>query len=105
MLAVASTVRLEAIPEIPTAIEAGVPGMVARMFYAISAPAGTPRTVLNLINESTQEAMQDATFRQTLIRAGFEPIIGMGPDKAAPYIVEEHRRWTPIVKSTSVKID
>lgn len=105
MLAVASSERLEAIPEIPTASEAGVPGMVARMFYAISAPAGTPRPMLDLINESTQEAMRDAAFRSSLSKAGFEPIVGMGPDQAAPYVVEEHRRWTPIVKSTGVKID
>lgn len=105
VLAIASAERLQGVPDIPTAIEAGIPGMVARMFYGITTPAGTPRAVLDVIHQATQEALRDEAFQQILIKAGFEPTAGMGPDKAASFIVDEAKRWTPIVKATGTTIN
>ncbi len=105
ILAIASPERLTAMPDIPTASEAGVPGMVARMFYGIVAPAGTPRAVLAHIHHATEEAIRDEAFQQILTKAGFEPIVDLGLDQLVPYIIDESKRWTPIVKATGAKID
>ena len=79
--------------------------MVARMFYGIVAPAGTPRVVLERIHQATEEAIRDEAFQQILTRAGFEPIVDLGLDQLVPYMIDESKRWTPIVKATGAKID
>jgi hypothetical protein len=40
-----------------------------------------------------------------LTKAGFEPIVDLGLDQLIPYIIDESKRWTPIVKATGAKID
>jgi tripartite-type tricarboxylate transporter receptor subunit TctC len=103
ILAVNSPTRLKTAADIPTAIEAGLPAMVAQTTFGIFAPAATPAPVLARINQLTQQAMADEQFQQELIRLGFEPVIGAGPDQAARIFRDELARWTPILKSVSTK--
>ena len=90
-------------PDIPTSIEAGLPGMVAQTTFGIFAPAGTPQPILERINQVTQQVMADEQFQQELLRLGFEPVLGVGPDKAAGVFQDELVRWTPILKTVSTK--
>ena len=72
--------------------------MVAQTTFGIFAPAGTPRPILDRLNAATQDAMNDAAFQAELVRLGFEPVLGIGPDKAAGVFQDELARWTPILK-------
>jgi tripartite-type tricarboxylate transporter receptor subunit TctC len=103
ILSVNSTARLKTAPDIPTSIEAGLPGMVAQSTFGIFAPAGTPRPILDRINAVTQQAMADDQFQQELLRLGFEPLLGVGPDQAAAVFQDELVRWTPILKTVGTK--
>ena len=103
ILAVNARGRVKSAPDIPTAIEAGLPDMVAQTTFGVFAPAGTPRPTLERINAVTQEAMADPQFQNELLRLGFEPVLDVGPDKAAGVFQEELARWTPILKTTSTK--
>jgi tripartite-type tricarboxylate transporter receptor subunit TctC len=103
ILAVNARARVKSAPDIPTAIEAGLPEMVAQTTFGVFAPAGTPRPILERINAVTQEAMADPQFQNELLRLGFEPVLDVGPDKAAGVFKEELARWTPILKTTSTK--
>jgi tripartite-type tricarboxylate transporter receptor subunit TctC len=103
ILAVNSHTRVKSAPDIPTAIEAGLPDMVAQTTFGVFAPAGTPRPILERINAVTQEGMSDPHFQTELLRLGFEPVLDVGPDKAAGVFQEELARWTPILKTTSTK--
>jgi tripartite-type tricarboxylate transporter receptor subunit TctC len=98
LLAVNSPTRIDAAPDIPTATEAGLPGMVAQTFFAIFAPANMPSAILEALNAPTQAALKDEDFRQTLMRAGFDPLPGYGPAEAKRYIADEYARWEPLVK-------
>jgi tripartite-type tricarboxylate transporter receptor subunit TctC len=98
LLAVNSPTRIDAAPDIPTATEAGLPGMVAQTFFAIFAPANMPGAILEALNAPTQAALKEEDFRQTLMRAGFDPLPGYGPAEAKRYIADEYARWEPIVK-------
>lgn len=98
LLAVNAPARIDAAPDIPTATEAGLPGMVAQTFFAIFAPANMPSALLEALNAPTQAALRDEDFRQTLMRAGFDPLPGYGPAEAKRYISEEYARWEPMVK-------
>ena len=103
ILAVNARTRVESAPDIPTAIEAGLPDMVAQTTFGVFAPAGTPRPILERINAVTQDAMAEPQFQGELLRLGFEPVLDVGPDKAAGVFQEELARWTPILKTTSTK--
>ena len=71
ILAVASDMRLSVAPELPTAIEAGLPGMVAANFNGLFAPAGLPKPIVDLLAEGTRKVMADATSSD-LLASGFE---------------------------------
>jgi tripartite-type tricarboxylate transporter receptor subunit TctC len=103
ILSVNSVARLKTAPDIPTSIEAGLPGMVAQTTFGIFAPAGTPQPILDRINQVTQDAVADEQFQRELLRLGFEPVLGVGPDKAAGVFQDELVRWTPILKTVSTK--
>src|SRR5262245_33842556 len=103
ILSVSSADRIKAAPDIPTSIEAGLPGMVAQTTFGIFAPAGTPRPILERLNQVTQQALADESFQHELLRLGFEPVRDIGPDKAASVFQEELVRWTPILKAANVK--
>ncbi len=73
ILAVNAPARLDAIADIPTAIEAGLPDFVSQTFFGIFAPAATAKPVLQRIDAATQKEWADAQFQKKLTGAGFEP--------------------------------
>jgi tripartite-type tricarboxylate transporter receptor subunit TctC len=103
ILSVNSQSRVRSAPDIPTSIEAGLPGMLAQTTFGVFAPAGTPRPMLERINAVTQQAMADESFQNELLRLGFEPVLGVGPDQAAGVFQDELVRWTPILKTVTTK--
>ena len=103
ILAVNAPSRHDGLPDVPTAIEAGVPNMVSQSFFGVFAPAGTPKAILERVNEVTQAAMADKEFLKRLSDAGYEPMLGLGPDKAKSYIAAEYVRWTPITQGIGKK--
>lgn len=103
LLAVNSAARINSALDIPTASEAGLPGMISQTFYATFAPAKTPDNVLMQLDLATQAALRDAEFQAKLLRFGFDPVVGLGPTEAVRYIAEEYARWEPIVKKLATQ--
>jgi tripartite-type tricarboxylate transporter receptor subunit TctC len=102
ILAVTSPTRLKGAPEIPTAIEAGVPDMIAQLFNGLFAPVGTPKPIIDKIASATNTVMKDKDFQDTLIKSGFEPVLDSNPDKARAFVSDEVRRWPPILKAAGM---
>ncbi len=105
ILAVAHDTRLSVAPDIPTATEAGLPGMVASNFNGLFAPAGAPKPVIDLLAEGTRKVMADAEFKKILATSGFEPTAESGPEQAQRLVNDELARWTPIMKATNFKLE
>src|SRR5262247_3478440 len=103
ILAVTSPERLKGVPEIPTAIEEGMPGMVAQLFMGLFLPARTPRAIVDQVYEATQKTMNDPAMQKALVDQGLEPITNSSPDKVRAFIEEEVARWTPVVKAAGLK--
>jgi tripartite-type tricarboxylate transporter receptor subunit TctC len=101
ILAVNSPERLDAAPDIPTASEAGLPNFVSQIFFGMFAPAGTPKPILEKLNEVTQTAWADKTFQKKLVESGFEPMLGYGPDKGDDYLRAEFAKWNPVVQKVT----
>ena len=100
ILAAASDKRSAAAPDIPTAIEAGVPDMIAYTFNVIVAPAGTPPAVVERLNNATALVMRDDAFIRDLIALGVDPITSSNPQHASDFIKKELARWAPIIRAT-----
>jgi tripartite-type tricarboxylate transporter receptor subunit TctC len=103
ILAVTSPTRLKGAPDIPTAVEAGLPGMIAQLFTGLFAPAGTPKPIIEKIARATTAAMADQGFQANLVNSGFEPVTDSDPEKARQFVSEEIVRWPPILKAAGMK--
>ena len=105
ILAVTSPTRLIAAPDIPTAVEAGLPGMISQQLIGLFAPSGTPKEIIEQIAQATRTATAEAAYRQMLIESGFEPDVDSTPEKFRRVIEEDIARWSPLVKAIGLKLD
>jgi len=105
ILAIFSEKRSNIAPDIPTAIEAGIPDMVAGSFQVVVAPAGTPAAVTDKLQSVTAEVMGDKTFQAELEALSIDPIADSTPESTRQYIRTELAKWAPIIKATGVKLE
>jgi tripartite-type tricarboxylate transporter receptor subunit TctC len=105
ILAVTSPRRLIAAPEVPTAVEAGLPGMISQQSIGLFAPAGTPKAIIEQIAQATRTALAERAYQQMLIESGFEPDMDSTPEKFRRLIEDDLARWAPIVKAIGLKLD
>lgn len=105
ILAVTSPSRLIVAPEIPTAVESGVPGMVVFLFIGLFAPRGTPKALVDQISQASRAAMADQTFQKKLLDAGYRPDPESTPEKVHQYIQYDLERWGPLIKEIGLKLD
>jgi tripartite-type tricarboxylate transporter receptor subunit TctC len=100
-LAVSSTKRSEALPEIPSIAEF-VPGYDAGAFYGIGAPAKTPATIIDKLNREIQAGLTDATLKKRFADLGSVPFLG-SPVDFGNLIAAETEKWTKVVKFAGIK--
>jgi tripartite-type tricarboxylate transporter receptor subunit TctC len=105
VLAVTSPKRLAAAPEIPTAAEAGLPGLTVTASLGLLAPSGTPTAVIEQIAQATRTALAEPAYQQSLIEGGFEPILDSNPEKFRQALAADVALWAPVVKSLGLKLD
>jgi tripartite-type tricarboxylate transporter receptor subunit TctC len=105
VLAVTSPKRLAAAPEIPTAVEAGLPGLVVTASLGLLAPAGTPAPIIEQLAQASRTVLADSAFQQTLISAGFEPVLDSNAEKFRLTLSADVALWAPVVKALGLKID
>jgi len=105
ILAVTSPKRLIAAPDIPTAIEAGVPNMISEQSIGLLAPAGTPREIIEQIFQASRRVLAEQSFQQMLIESGFEPDRDSNPQAFRRLIEADIARWAPLVASIGLRID
>ena len=98
IIAVTSPARLAAAPEIPTAVEAGVPGMISQQSIGLLAPAGTSEAITRLIWQATRTAIAERTYQHMLIESGFEPDIDPNPQTFRRSLEDDIARWRPLVR-------
>jgi tripartite-type tricarboxylate transporter receptor subunit TctC len=105
VLAVTSSTRLTAAPELPTAAELGLPGMIVRGSIGLLAPSGTPTGIIEQIAQATRTAIAEPAYQQMLIDAGIEPTLDSNPEKFRRSLAADVALWTPVVKALGLRID
>jgi tripartite-type tricarboxylate transporter receptor subunit TctC len=103
-LAVTTSKRWSALPDVPTVAEAGVPGFDSGVWYGIAAPAGTPRDLLMKLNADLVRALKAPDYRALLDRADIEPI-GSSPEELGRFIKSELAKYAKLVKDAHMRID
>jgi tripartite-type tricarboxylate transporter receptor subunit TctC len=97
--------RLDRFPGVAAAAESGLPGYEAVSWFALFAPAGTPRDVVVKINAEVQRAFGDPAFRKAKLDPQFfEPIAG-SPEQLADRLAAESTKWRQVIRDANVKTD
>ena len=106
-LAVTSSQRSGALPEIPTVEQAGGPalkGYEASSWFGLLAPAGTPADIVNRVQQEVAKSLATPAMKERLLGQGAIPG-GNTPAEFAKHIDAEHRKWAEVVKTSGAKVD
>jgi tripartite-type tricarboxylate transporter receptor subunit TctC len=97
-LAVTSAKRIAEMPDVPTMVESGYPGLVVDAWTGLLAPAHTPQAVIDKLNATINEGLKMPELQYALTKLSYQPIGGT-PAEFSETMKNELARWTPIVKS------
>jgi tripartite-type tricarboxylate transporter receptor subunit TctC len=97
-LAVTTTTRAKALPDVPTVAET-VPGYEASAWFGMAVPRGTPQATIDKLNKTINEALADKTMQGRLAELGGSLIPGT-PEDFGKVIAEETDKWAKVVKAT-----
>lgn len=103
-LAVASRKRSDQLPDLPTLVESGYPGVVSVTDYALFAPAGTPRSVIALLNRETDAVLQMIDLRVKLAAQGIE-LASSTPEALRDELLEEIAKWSKVIRDGNIRAD
>ena len=102
VLAVFADKRSKLLPDVPTAIAQGVPGMLSSSLNVLYGPANLPRVIVDPLQQSSMTVIRDASFQKDLDSFGMDAIADGTAEKATQLIKEEIAKWAPIVKATGM---
>jgi tripartite-type tricarboxylate transporter receptor subunit TctC len=103
-LAVGTSSRSKALPDVPTVAEAGVPGFEYSSWYGLVAPTRTPAPVIASLNAELQKALADPDVQAKLATASMEPRPGT-PEALAAFMAQDVARWKKVVATGRIKFE
>ena len=103
-LAITSAARSDALPQLPTVAESGLPGFEASQWYGILAPAATPASVVTTLNTALGKVMQTTEIRARLLNDGSIPLsVSLG--EFGDYLKNEIAKWGNVVRFSRARVD
>jgi tripartite-type tricarboxylate transporter receptor subunit TctC len=103
-IAVTSTKRSPVLPELPTIVESGVPGYEFSAWYAVLAPAGTPKPIVSAWNAAIVKALRSPEMADRIAREGAE-VIASSPEAFGAFMRTEIAKWAKVVKDNGLKVE
>lgn len=103
-LAVTGKVRSPALPSVPTAAEAGLPGYEATSFTTVAVGAGVPDAIAEKLNADIRGILASADFRKGLLDQGMTPV-GNSRDAARQFIAAEKAKWDKVIEKGKISLD
>ena len=99
--------RLDALPDVPTAEEAGLPGFQIGVWHAIYAPKGTPKPALDKLTASLQKALKDPVVIERFASLGTVPSSAADatPEALKTKLTTEIARWKPVIQAAGEYAD
>jgi tripartite-type tricarboxylate transporter receptor subunit TctC len=103
-LATTGLKRSDVMPEVPTLTEAGVPGYEATIWLGLMAPTGTPKAVVDKLNEAVSKIASQADVKATWTKQGAAPMV-MNPAVFDKYMRDDITKWAGVIKKANIKLD
>src|SRR5690606_34563978 len=101
-LAVTGDQRLDALPDVPTFAEVGLPDYDVRMWFGILAPGKTPPEIVNKLSQEVARLLHTDEVRQRLAKLEFAPFIST-PEEFSQLIKDDTARFAKIIKDADIK--
>jgi len=105
LIAAAMAQRIQALPNLPTVAESGVPGFSAGTWFALMAPPGLPRDILARIHGDTMKVLNDPAFREQFVTKQWLEAVGNTPEQFAELLKSEHARWGELIRVSGVTVE
>ena len=102
-LAVMSAKRSDALPDVPTLAEAGVPEQESETMQGVFAPAGTPKAIIDRLNKEIAKAMALPDVKDKCAQLGFDPVAN-SPEEFTAYIKKEVEKWGKVIKEAKIPL-
>lgn len=103
-MAVSSSTRFVGTPDIPSAAEAGIPGMKATLWFGFFTTAKTPRSIVVKLNREIGDILRRPEARAAILEQGFEAAPST-PEELGEWVKSELALWTPIIQRAGIKLD
>jgi tripartite-type tricarboxylate transporter receptor subunit TctC len=103
-LATTGKARSDVLPDVPTMSEAGVPGYEATIWLGLMAPRGTPKAVVDKLNEAVSKIASQPDVKQLWAKQGAGPLV-MTPEVFDKYARDDIAKWSRVIKSAGIKVD
>jgi tripartite-type tricarboxylate transporter receptor subunit TctC len=103
-IAVTTTERSPLLPNVPTVAEQGFPGYEVNGWYALLAPAGTPKEVVATLNTEVAKVLRQADVKERMASEGAAPV-GNTPEQFSAYMASEMQKWAKVVQQSGARAD
>jgi len=104
ILATSGATRSALLPEVPTFVESGLPGVEGTAWFAVYAPAKTPEATIRQLNAAINKALASPELRERFTKLGLEPTGGT-PAELGARMAQDTARWAPVVKASGFRAD
>lgn len=104
-LAVAGEQRTSQLPDAPTLIEQGFPGLTAHAWWGVFAPAGTPKPILDRFHAELVKAFSQPDVRKTLSESLGMDLVVSSPEGLQKWLLTEMERWGKVVREHNIKAE
>jgi tripartite-type tricarboxylate transporter receptor subunit TctC len=103
-IATTGRTRSDVLPDVPTMNEAGVPGYEATIWLGLMAPRGTPKAVVDRLNEAVSKIASQPEVKQLWGKQGAVPLV-MTPEVFDKYMRDDITKWSRVIKTAGIKVD
>jgi tripartite-type tricarboxylate transporter receptor subunit TctC len=104
-LGISTTKRIDALPQVPTMVEAGFSDMVSSSWQGVFVPAGTPRPIVEKIHAALLATMESPEVKQRFAGGGVDVLTSKTPEDFAAFVAAETARWGKVAKESGATVD
>ena len=104
-IAITNTARAPSLPGTPTSVEQGIPSLLAFNWFAVMAPAKTPRPIVDKLHAALLKVTASAEIKDAMLKVGIEPLTHPSPEAFAVFMRDETARWGKVARDSGAKAD
>jgi tripartite-type tricarboxylate transporter receptor subunit TctC len=105
LMAVSSRTRLQAQPDVPTAVDEGFANLIWEGFHGVFAPANTKPEIVTRLASASRAVMAEKSFQTFLLESGLEPELDSAPQEVRRIMASEVERWAPVIKDIGLQLE